>query len=128
MGQSFDYSQDSARVSWPQTIILNMIRTFLGGTIIGLVAFITTRDPGALGLIAAPLGWLIIGLPAWFICQKLAPTPKGIVALGFVLPFLVIGLAGDPLLFIVSKVKPALVPVENPGFMSFSAIIFVLKP
>lgn len=127
MAQSFDYSQESSRVSWSQTIIMNMIRMFLGGTVIALIALIGTRDPSTLGLIAAPIGWLIVGLPAWFICQKLPPTPKGIVALMFVLPFLLIGLVGDPFIFIVSKVKPALIPVEEPGFMSFSAILFVLK-
>lgn len=125
---SFDYSQESSRVSWPQTIIMNMIRMFLGGTVIALVAYMNTRDPGVLGLIAAPIGWLIVGLPAWFICQKLPPTPKGIVALGFVLPFLLIGLVGDPFIFIVSKIKPTWIPVEKPGFMSFSAVLFVLKP
>jgi len=105
-----------------------MIRNLLGGSVIALVALIGTRDPGALGLIAAPFGWLIVGLPAWLICQKLPAKAKGIVALGFVLPFLLIGLVGDPIIFIVSKVKPALIPVEKPGFMSFSAVLFVLKP
>jgi len=128
MAQSFDYSQESSRVSWKPTIILNMIRTFIGGTLIAIVALIGTHDLGALGLIAAPIGWLIVGLPAWFICQKLPATPKAIVALGFVLPFLIIGLVGDPIIFIISKVKPVLIPVETPAFMSFSPVLFVLKP
>ena len=127
MGQSFDYSQDSARVSWRQTIIFNMIRMLLGGTIIALVSVIATREVGALALISAPLSWLVVGLPAWIICQKLPPTPKGIVALFFVLPYLLIGMAGDPLLFVLAKVKPSLIPVEQPSFMSFSAVLFVLK-
>lgn len=125
---SFDYSQESSHVSWPQTIVINMIRMLLGGTAIALVAYINTRDPSALGLIAAPVGWLIVGLPAWFICQKLPPTPKGIAALCFVLPFLLIGLVGDPFIFIVSKIKPTWIPVEKPGFMSLTAVLFVLKP
>jgi len=125
---SFDYSQESSRVSWSQTIIMNMIRTFLGGTVIALVALIVTRDLEYLGLMAAPIIWLMVGLPAWLICQKLPMTPKGIVSLMFVLPFLVIGLVGDPFIFIVSKLKPSLIPVEKPGFMSFSAVLFVLKP
>ena len=128
MAQSFDYSQESSRVSWPQTIGFNLIRTGIGGVIVSLVALVATHDPTALSLvISAPLGWLIVGLPAWFVCQKLASTPKAIVAFLFVLPFLLLGLVGDPAIFIVSKFKPALIPVEQPGFMTFSAILFVLK-
>lgn len=129
MTQSFDYSRDASSVSWPQTIILNMIRMFFGGLVIALIALIATREFGALVLIlSAPLGWLVVSLPAWLICQKLPSKPEGIVALIFVLPFLIIGLVGDPFIFIISKVKPTLIPVDKPGLMSFSAVLFVLKP
>jgi hypothetical protein len=129
MSQSFDYSSESGRIAWSQTIGFNMIRTGVGGIIIALIALIATHDISSLVfIISAPIGWLVCGLPAWLICQKLPDKPKGIVALIFVLPFLIIGLVGDPVIFIVSKIKPQLIPVENPGFMSVNAVLFVLKP
>jgi hypothetical protein len=126
---NFDYAQDSSRIAWRQTIVTNMIRSSLGGIVFAVIALVVAREPTALVLpLVAPIGWLIVGLPGWLLCQKLSQTPKAVVALGFVVPFLLLGLAGDPLLFLVAKVKPDLIPVERPGLMSFSAVLFVLKP
>lgn len=125
MAQSFDYNQDSALVSWKETLIYNIIRITVGGALLFLVSL---AGPQPLwGMLGAGIGWLVVGLPMWLLCQKLPATPKGIVALVFVVPFFFLGLLADPVIFIVSKVNPSLIPVVKPGFMTFNAVIFILK-
>jgi hypothetical protein len=131
---SFNYTMDSSRVVWGQTIIMNLVRMLVGGAVLALIVFANTRNPDALFLLAAPLYWLVFGLPAWYILQRIRSAfgviggPIAFAATIFVLPFVVVGLVGDPLVFAISKLQPNLLPVEKPRFLSFSAALMVLRP
>ena len=129
MAEKIEWPRDRSRVEWKATIIFNMIRALVGGIVVAVVAAIMSKDFGKLAIIiVAPLGWLLVCLPAWLIAQKLPPTPKGIIAFIFVLPFFLIEMLGDPFIFIVSKVKPDWLPVESPAIINFIPIFFALKP
>lgn len=127
MASSFDYRQNSSLVSWKQTILYNLLRMAVGGVIVALVVWAKTKQTDSLSLISMPLIWLLIGLPAWMICQKLPQKQGGIAALFLVLPFLIVGALADPLIYAVSKIKPDILPVKEPKLMEFSSIVFLLK-
>jgi hypothetical protein len=129
MAEAFDYSRDSYRVQWLGTIRFNLARAFVGGIAVATVAAIAARDAKLLTIIiAAPLGWLFLCLPGWHIMRKLPRNAAGIVALIFVWPFFLIAMAGDPFLFLISRLKPEWLPVQDTLLINFCPIFFVLKP
>jgi len=134
----FSFSRDYKKVQWGRTLWLNLLRTFAAGLVITIIVLISGGNTGPNGppLLAipflAPIGYLMV-LPAYLILTKFVVALEGGVVFKlalfctFAIPLLVL-VAGDPLVFALHKLKPALVPTEKFNFMNFTFCLWVLDP
>jgi len=78
-------------------------------------------------LLLHPIGYfpiiLPIGLIAFFLTKANVPF-AGLFAIFISLTIAI----GDPLVYLVHKIKPELVPVEKYGFFNLQIIIYVTNP
>jgi len=135
----FSFRKDFKKVQWGLTLWLNLLRAFAAGLVITIIVLLSGGNTGPNGppLLAipfiVPIGYLI-ALPAYILLTKFVAA---ILGGGFVfelalfcivaMPILVLA-AGDPLVFTLYKLKPALVPTERFNFMNFTLCLWVLDP
>lgn len=138
----FTFSRDYKKVQWGQTLWLNLLRAFSAGLVVTTIILISGGNTGPNGspLLAipflAPLMYLValpIFLFAIFFLTKFVDALGGGFASKAALfcttafPVLVL-IVGDPLVFALHKLKPALVPTERFNFMNFTLCLWVLDP
>lgn len=133
----FSFRRDLKYVDWKKTIQLNAMRAAAAGLIVGslmavvVVSMGTTLGERAVGL-AFPLIYAVIlpiGLPMYFaiavVCGKLGEL--GVPFVGWLPVFMAIMFAfGDPLIYLLHRSRPDLVPVDQPSVISLRLVIFVL--
>lgn len=132
----FSFRRDFKRIRWKETLQVNALRAFAAGIVWAFIClFIMIGDPktgtgltyGQLFLlpIGTVAGYLAIYMPLGIFFSFL--SSMGIPLVGFVAAlFALIVAVGDPVMFIIHKVKPGLVPVKDYSFICFRLIIFVL--
>jgi ABC-type polysaccharide/polyol phosphate export permease len=110
-------------VDWSSTLVFSAMRIGCASVVVFLFMMIVGGG-GAGGGIGAVL-YLIVVLPFFVACcgvismmcgwlgQKGVPF-AGLVGIGIGLPLL----AGDPLVWLVSKLRPDWIPVADPGFFN----------
>jgi len=134
----FSWKRDLKFVKWGATILHNLLRAFCAGivlAILGLVLGVGGASHGAGGgpsrgvALLVPLVWpfvyligfLPLGLVSGYLSRLGVPW-IGLVSLAASL-YVVLG---DPLVWLLHKIKPQLVLVEDPGFFQFTIIVFVI--
>jgi len=132
----FSWKRDLDIVMWRATILHNLLRSLCAGIVWGtlmLVLLLGGADPAGappLGVVLFypvvwPLGYLFVFLPAGLVSgllSRLGVPFAGFISIAFSL-FIVVG---DPLVWMLKRIKPQLVPVEAPRFFEFSVIVFVV--
>ena len=134
----FSFTKDFKRIDWGPTLLIGFERSLAAGLVWFVVSLFVPAIPVLSELSSGdswvylffPITYFLVILPAGLILSLLGRLP-GIVRLSFglMVPFCALFVAvGDPFVFIVHKIKPTIVPVENYGFLNFNYMIFVLKP
>lgn len=134
---AFSFREDIKKVQWGRTLGLNLLRAAAAGIVWGIVMLFATAGARAEGPpwfaipILLPVAYLVM-LPCWFIAAKIVTLfggGLGEMGVGLGSIFFGLGLAvGDPLVFTLHKVKPALVPTEKFNFINLALVLFVLDP
>lgn len=142
----FEFRRDYKMVQWGQTGWLNLLRPLAAGFVFTPVMLISDSNNVRydLSLLAMPFAFALtvsIALLVYSIAGKIAaPFARadgdagmigGIILFcinvaSFIFTLLVV--AGDPLVFALYKLKPALVPVEKFNIMNFTPFIWVIAP
>ena len=127
MSNDFTFKHDFRRIQWLPTLGLNELRAMCSGIVIYLIISIAGGQWTAWPImLALPFGYLIFILPGFFLCQALARRGVDVAGwIGLILCLEVV--AGDPVVFVLRKAFPRLVPVEKFGLLNFAVIIFVLR-
>lgn len=135
---AFSFREDIKKVQWGRTLGLNLLRAAAAGVVWGIIMlFASGGSPApdappwfALPFIL-PIGYLFV-LPLFMLTAKIFVAFTGGIgelAVGLATIFFGLGLAvGDPLVFTLHRLKPALVPTEKFNFINFALILFVLDP
>jgi hypothetical protein len=136
----FSFERDLDKVLWGKTIWLNLMRAFSAGIVVTLVILLfgVKITEGGLPLFAipliAPLAYIFI-IPALILFFQLNRIIIGsnhpltlLISIFYSLSFGVLMALGDPLVFLLHKVNPSLVPQQKYNFMNFVWCIFVLDP
>ena len=136
---AFSFRRDFKKVQWGRTLWLNLLRAFAAGVVWAIVMLIASfsNPPSAdappwyaLPFIL-PIGYLFV-LPMFLITAKIFVAFTGDIGeLGVGLATILFGLAlavGDPLVFTLHRLKPALVPTEKFNFLNFALVLYVLDP
>jgi len=135
---AFSFADDIKKVQWGRTICLNMMRALAAGIVWGIVLLVTGNGSGGADApqwfmlpIMLPLGYLFI-VPMFLIIGKIMTAilgQLGEIGVGMMTLLMGLGLAvGDPLVYLLYKLKPALVPTEKFNILNFALILFVLDP
>jgi len=136
---SFSLSRDFKNLLWGQTFWLNILRAFCAGIVWAIVAFVMLlKDPdrfnGPNPLIFPLLAVVMYPffLVIFLIFGKVVTLITGGAGeLAAAIMMFMAGLAvavGDPLVFMLHRIKPALVPLEKYPFLCPAFFIAVLKP
>lgn len=115
------------KVMWKETMWLNFLRALCVSPVMMIFFALNNSDSWMLGLI-----WPIY----YFIAVPILLLLRPVIfwALGPFAPLLWIFLSlvficgGDPIVFLISKIKPQLVPVQDFKFINFEIFIVVEKP
>lgn len=135
---SFIPGVDLARVEWAPTLRLHFIRAVAAGCVWAVILMIMSgNDPAApsLGatLLGTPVGVLaayFIGLPFYIVAAKVfsAFGDMGRAIAGFMTFALALGIVvGDPVVYLLDRKRPNLVPMEDFKVFNFVAILFVQR-
>lgn len=124
----FSMKRDFKQVQWGPTLQVNLMRAFAAGLIIFIATAIANQDASMWFIpLVLPIGYLIVYVPMGLIAEKL--SEKGVPYVGWVTVIIaLIVMIGDPIIYILYKFAPRLVPVEHFSFINFVMILFVLKP
>lgn len=127
----FSFTKDFKLIDWGPTLLIGFERSLAAGLVWSVVEPLVLQTQLSLGTwLLFPIVYFLGILPGGFVLSLLSRLP-GTVGLMFSLIALFWALfvaVGDPFVFIVHKIKPTIVPVENYGFLNFNYMIFVLKP
>ncbi len=127
--RDFQFSRDFRKIQWGATLWYNLLRASCAGLVIGvLMFFFNQNETDLFSAIASPLVWpigyLILFLPLGIIFSILRELPfVGILSVFFSLIAVAIG---DPIVCILHKFFPKLVPVESPSIFSLILVFWVL--
>jgi hypothetical protein len=135
---ALSFREDFKKVQWGRTLALNMMRAFAAGIVWGIVMLMTGNGSGSpdsprwfLMPFFLPAAYLGI-LPIFLITSKIITSTLGQLGemgVGMMTLLLGLGLAvGDPIVYLVHKLKPSLVPTEKFSFINIVLILFVLDP
>lgn len=126
--RDFSLTRDFRSICWGATIWYNTVRAFFAGIVIMAFLLLSDgyKDPVQLITpIAWPFAWLIFFLPLGMILSLFSAVPFVNLFAAFI-SFIAVG-CGDPLVCIVHKMAPKMVPVAAPPIISFKIIFWVLN-
>lgn len=124
--RDFKFSRDFRSIAWGPTLLHNLLRCFCAGIVISVLMGLSGKGGG--DLIAMPFiipVMFAILLPVGLIAAFLAQYIPFIGLLTLIPAFMVI--PGDPIVWLLSILAPKVVPMDKPGFIMFSLIIWLLK-
>lgn len=128
--RDFSFTRDFRQIQWGATIWYNLLRAACAGLVLGIFLFFFPQSPGdQMRALATPLiwpiGYLIMFLPMGIIFSLLRNLPfVGIIALFFAIIAVSIG---DPIVCILHKIFPKIVPVDSPPLFSLYLVFWVLN-
>ena len=127
--RDFSFIRDFRNINWVPTIWYNALRAICAGLVIGILMLIFPQGTeGRFTAIAVPLVWpiayFIIFLPMGIVFSILRNLPfVGLLAAFFSIVSVAIG---DPIVCVLHKFLPKLVPVESPPIFSLNLVFWVL--
>ena len=128
--REFRFTRDFRQIQWKATIWYNLLRAACAGLVIGILMFIFPQSAGdRTTALAAPFIWpiayVIVFLPMGIIFSLLRSIPfVGLIAAFFALVAVAIG---DPIVCILHKIFPNIVPVASPPLFSLYLVFWVLS-
>ena len=128
MMRDFSFRQHMKYVMWNGTLWLNFLRAAIAGVVWFTFGIITgaSVNQGALTiLLGFSVMYLIILLPLGLVCSLLSDA--GVPLTGLIASICAVSVVvADPIVFILHKIKPEIVPVKDYGFINFLLVIFVV--
>jgi hypothetical protein len=134
---------DFKTIMWKESLWYNLLRASCAGIPLGLFMLLMYPPSlGSLGLalaapITTPLAYLMFA-PFWFVAKGTARLTSTFGGVGELVggAFLIIAslflyvcvIPGDPIVALLSRHAPHLVPIQNPPFFNRHAIALISKP
>ncbi|HVT87725.1 MAG TPA: hypothetical protein VHD56_02650 [Tepidisphaeraceae bacterium] len=139
IARPFSITRDFRSIMWGATLQYNVLRAACAGLVVAIIMLIAIikSAPGQgpqvpipmllLLPIFWPLAFFFVFFPVSLVLAWLSEMLPilAFVAICYALMFVTIG---DPIVCILRKFAPKLVPVERPSFFSLRPVYWVLKP
>jgi len=119
-------------ILWKSTFQVNFIRALIAGVIWTIFLYITGMEtpPGMPGLwlylFIWPIGFFLFFLPLGLVSGWLSNIGIPYIGLITFIPALMI-IPADPVMCIIHKIKPEIIPVDKYGFIEFPIVFWVYK-
>lgn len=135
---AFSFREDFRKVQWARTFGLNLLRAVSAGIVWAIIRLFMGGEGAGAGL--PPWYMMPVYLPAvyftflpfFFVTAKIITTflgKSGEAVVGLLTLFFGLVVAvGDPLVYLLFKVRPRLVPTQSFSFVNLCIILFVLDP
>lgn len=121
----FSLRRDWKNIDWKATFQYNVFRSICATPAWVLLGYLSTKQLSWVMLLF-PVSYFGFWLPLGLLCSWLARLGVPFIGLLSIVSSVVI-VVGDPIVWIISKIKPDLVPVEKPKFIDFHLIIYVVR-
>jgi hypothetical protein len=122
----FSWRRDFKQIDWRATGVTAILRSVCAGVVWFVVSLVAQGFHEALPMLTFPFVYLIVFTPIGLVTGWLSGL--GVPYVGVVSILMAFAVVpGDPLLYALAKLKPDLVPIENPRFLNFAVILFVLR-
>ena len=122
---SFSAKRDWKNIAWKETVQFNVFRSICAIPPWLLLTYLSSKHFEWV-MFLFPVVYFAIFLPMGLVFGWLARIGVPFMGLISIISSIVI-VVGDPIVWIISKIKPDLVPVEKPKFFDLSLIVFALK-
>lgn len=111
-------------VAWKETAILNIVRS-IAASVVWLLIFLLAFNTVSLALLMFPFHYLLFFAPLGVTCSYLSRIIPfiGLVSLSLAIVIVV----GDPIIYLITALKPGLLPVDRYPPFNFVLIIYILK-
>jgi hypothetical protein len=131
---AFSLKDNFKKIQWVPTFLLHLMRAFSAGLIWCLVMMFTgargTVSPFSI-LLTFPIIYFTF-VPMILVISKIMSIFIDVLGEGFYAMvsffFALLIIVGDPLLFVLNKLKPGILPVEKFNIVNFSMMLFILDP
>lgn len=121
----FSWRRDFKSVNWSGTLKYNSLRAAGAGVVWCLLGVVAGAKWQALQMLLFPICYYVFFLPIGLIAAWLSGLGVPWVGLLAAIFAFFVGV-GDPLVFVLKKVRPDLVPAESVKFFSLKTVIFLL--
>ena len=121
----FSLRRDWKNIDWKATFQYNVFRSICATPAWVLLGYLSTKQLSWIMLLF-PVSYFGFWLPLGLLCSWLSRLGVPFIGLLSIVSSVVI-VVGDPIVWIISKIKPDLVPVEKPKFIDFHLIIYVVR-
>lgn len=130
--RNFAFFKNFHRIMWKETLWLNFLRAFCVLPVLILFNVSQGTEASPLFYAAYPFAYIFMAAPLLILVKKMiiiiSGELAGILMIIILIPLIFISIAGgDPIVFLIKKIKPTLVPVEKYPFISLDLFIFVLR-
>lgn len=133
--RDFRFTRDFRQIQWGATIWYNLLRAACAGIVIGIIMFFfpdVVEAPNRYVAFAVPLVYpvaYLIYMPFFIFISLFQGIPLigGFIRLFVALAALIMVAIGDPIVCILHKISPKIVPVNSPPFFSLYFIFWVLS-
>lgn len=127
MTKKTKFSINWNRVMWKETLWLNFLRAICVTPVV--LIFTALSNGEMITAILWPLNYFLMVPILLFLFRPLAFGILGPIANLLWIPMCLIFICGgDPIVFLISKIKPQLVPIQDFKFINLELFIFVEKP
>jgi len=124
----FSIKRDWKNINWKATFQFNVFRSLCATPVWILFIWFTGSSQGKFPweMLLFPVIYFAFWVPFGLICGWLARLGVPFVWMLSIISSLVI-VIGDPVVWLIYKIKPDLVPIEKPKFFDFHLITFVIR-
>lgn len=129
IAREFQFSRDFRSIGWRATLQYNLLRACMAGCVWAVIMLLFPQpgQPRAMALLwpfAWPLFYMIVVIPCTLVISILRSVPF-VGLFGVFLAAISVAI-GDPLVCVLKKFAPQLVPVEDPPLFSLTPVFWVL--
>lgn len=126
MSAEFSLKRDFRFIAWGRTIQFNIVRSVIASVIWAIVLAAGEGRTDSLTIAAAlPIGYLGILMPIGVVAGWLASL--GVPFVGwYSIIFALVVIVADPVIFVLHRWLPRLLPIKDPGFLNLKLIIFLV--
>ena len=127
----FQMSRDFRTVVWGATLQYNLLRSFCAGVVWSVaIVLLSGSLSNSIVELAVPVLWpiayLTVFLPMGLLLVALSQFHPAFALCQVVLSSLAVAI-GDPLVLLIERLRPYLVPVPNPPIIYLKLIVFILR-